>query len=102
MLINGNARIATDVIRRELAITPGRPISDDAMVESQRRLAELGLFRRVRITLRNGRQADLAYRQGYYADKSFARFTAADKERQLEEALLLDDPITQIPMAMLI
>ena len=50
VLINGNSRIATDLIRRELAITPGRPISDDAMIESQRRLAELGLFRRVRIT----------------------------------------------------
>jgi outer membrane protein insertion porin family len=50
ILINGNARIATTLIQRELTIQPGRPISDDAMLESQRRLAELGLFRRVRIT----------------------------------------------------
>jgi VWFA-related protein len=63
-------------------------------------VAEDGKFRRVRITLRNGRQGELAYRQGYYGDKSFARFTVADRERQLEEALLLDDPVTEIPIAM--
>ncbi len=62
--------------------------------------AEDGKFRRVRITLKNGREGELAYRQGYYADKSFAKFTASDKERQLEEALLLDDPVTEIPIAM--
>ena len=50
ILINGNSRIATTLIQRELTIQPGSPISDDAMLESQRRLAELGLFRRVRIT----------------------------------------------------
>jgi outer membrane protein insertion porin family len=50
ILINGNSRIATDLIQRELTIRSGGPISDDAMLESQRRLAELGLFRRVRIT----------------------------------------------------
>src|SRR4029078_4018771 len=38
--------------------------------------------------------------QGYYADKEFARFTTADKERQLEEALMLDNPVTEIPIAM--
>jgi outer membrane protein assembly factor BamA len=50
VLINGNARTSTDLIRRELTIKPGDPTSDDAMIESQRKLAELGLFRRVRIT----------------------------------------------------
>jgi hypothetical protein len=44
--------------------------------------------------------AQLFYQPGYYADKVFSRFTAADKERQLEDALLLNDPITEIPMAM--
>jgi len=63
-------------------------------------LAEDGRFRRVRVALRTGLTAELSYRQGYYADKAFARFTAADKERQLEEALLLDDPVTEIPIAM--
>ena len=63
-------------------------------------MAEDGKFRRVRITLSGGRQGELTYRQGYFADKSFARFSESDKERQLEEALLLDDPMTEIPIAM--
>ena len=50
VLINGNSRIATELIQNELTIKAGSPMSDDAMIESQRRLAELGLFRRVRIT----------------------------------------------------
>ena len=44
--------------------------------------------------------AELAYRQGYFADKEFAKFTGADKERQLEEALMLENPITDITIAM--
>ena len=59
-----------------------------------------GRFHRVRITLRNASAGELAYRQGYFADKEFARFTAADKERQLEEALMLDNPVTDISIAM--
>jgi VWFA-related protein len=59
-----------------------------------------GKFRRVRITLNGGRAGELSYRQGYYADKAFGRFTEADKERQLEEALMLDDPVTDITIAM--
>ncbi len=50
VLINGNSRISTALIRRVLTVQPGSPMSDDAMLESQRNLAELGLFRRVRIT----------------------------------------------------
>jgi outer membrane protein insertion porin family len=50
VLINGNSRISTELIRRELTIQPGSPMSEDAMLESQRNLAALGLFRRVRIT----------------------------------------------------
>jgi VWFA-related protein len=59
-----------------------------------------GKFRRVRITLNGGQTGELAYRQGYYADKAFARFNDADKERQLEEALMLDNPVTDITIAM--
>jgi VWFA-related protein len=64
------------------------------------KIAKDGKFRRVRITLNNGKQGELAYRQGYYADKEFAKFTQADKERQLEEALMLEDPVTEITIAM--
>ena len=59
-----------------------------------------GKFRRVRITLNGGQAGELAYRQGYYADKAFGRFNDADKERQLEEALMLDNPVTDITIAM--
>jgi VWFA-related protein len=59
-----------------------------------------GKFRRVRISLNNNANAELNYRQGYYADKEFNRFTSVDKERQLEDALMLDDPITELTIAM--
>jgi outer membrane protein assembly complex protein YaeT len=49
ILVSGNARTSDDLIRREVALTPGSPLGDDAIIESQRRLAALGLFRRVRI-----------------------------------------------------
>ena len=50
ILINGNDRISSALIERELTLRPGSPLSEQAMIDSQRRLAELGLFRRVRIT----------------------------------------------------
>jgi hypothetical protein len=59
-----------------------------------------GRFRRVKIAVAGNLPADLSYRPGYYGAKTFAKFNAADKERQLEEALKLEDPITEIPMAM--
>jgi VWFA-related protein len=59
-----------------------------------------GKFRRVKISLNNGLTADLDYRQGYFAGKQFGKFTSAEKERQLEDALMLDDPITELTIAM--
>jgi len=59
-----------------------------------------GKFRRVRVSLAGGLSAGLSYRQGYFGDKEFAKFTAADKERQLEEALMLENPVTDITIAM--
>jgi VWFA-related protein len=59
-----------------------------------------GKLRRIRLTLTGGRQADLSYRQGYFADKTFAAFNNQEKERQLEEAFLLEDPITEITIAL--
>jgi hypothetical protein len=54
----------------------------------------------VKVVLTAGVDADLTYRQAYYADKVFAKFSAADKERQLEEALMLENPVTDITIAM--
>ena len=59
-----------------------------------------GKFRRIKISLNNGLSASVDYSQGYYAGKVFAKFTAADKERQLEDALMLGDPITELTIAM--
>ena len=61
-----------------------------------------GKFHRVKISLAAGStlNAEVTYRQGYYADKEFAKFNEADKERQLEDALMLDNPVTEITIAM--
>ncbi len=59
-----------------------------------------GRFRRVKISLTRDLNANLNYRPGYYAAKEFSRFTAVDKERQLEDALMLDNPITDLSIAM--
>jgi VWFA-related protein len=62
--------------------------------------AQDGQFRRIKLSLGANLSANLDYRQGYYAGKTFNKFTTADKERQLEDALMLDDPITQLTIAM--
>jgi len=62
--------------------------------------ARNGHFRRVKISLNQDTTAKLDYRQGYYADKEFSHFTTVDKERQLEDALMLEDPITDLSIAM--
>jgi VWFA-related protein len=63
-----------------------------------------GRFRRVQVRLsdaaRNRTRASLDYRQGYYAEKDFKEFTSSDKEKQLQDALLLGDPITDLPLAL--
>ncbi|MDR3699628.1 MAG: VWA domain-containing protein [Candidatus Sulfopaludibacter sp.] len=63
-----------------------------------------GQFRRVKIALRPELAAKYGepknYRQGYFAGKDFSKFNASDKERQLTQALLLGDPVTDIPIAL--
>jgi hypothetical protein len=59
-----------------------------------------GRFRRIKIALNGGLSAGLDYRQGYYAAKQFGKFTTAEKERQLEDALMLPDPVTELTIAM--
>jgi VWFA-related protein len=62
--------------------------------------AKNGRFRRIKVSLAQNLDAKLDYRQGYYADKEFSKFTAVDKERQLEDALMLEDPVTELSIAM--
>ncbi len=59
-----------------------------------------GKYRRIKVRLKSDLNAKLDYRNGYYASKVFAKFTASDKERQLEEALTLGDPFTELPLAL--
>jgi len=59
-----------------------------------------GRFRRIKIAYSGDSSAKLSYRQGYYAGKEFAKFTTVDKERQLQDALMLGDPITELTIAM--
>ena len=59
-----------------------------------------GKYRRVKIIINGDSSYKLDYRQGYFANKVFSKFTTADKERQLEDALLLGDPITELTIAM--
>ncbi len=63
-----------------------------------------GHFRRIKITLNPTMAAKLGkpldYRTGYFASKEFKQFNSSDRERQLAEALLLGDPITDLSIAM--
>lgn len=61
--------------------------------------AQDGRFRRISVSVTRP-DAKLDFRKGYYAGKVFARFNEADRERQLEDALMLDDPITELTVAM--
>jgi VWFA-related protein len=63
-----------------------------------------GHFRTIKITIKNptlqARISKFDYRRGYFAGKDFKQFTGTDKERQLAEALLMGDPITDIDITM--
>jgi outer membrane protein assembly complex protein YaeT len=49
IVVQGNVRTSRDTIERELEVQEGFPLGYSARLESQARLSELGLFRRVRI-----------------------------------------------------
>ncbi len=58
-----------------------------------------GKFRRVQVKLANpALQAKLDYKGGYFGEKEFKKFTSADKESQLEQALMLGDPVTDLSL----
>jgi len=59
-----------------------------------------GKFRRIRVAVAQNQEVKLDYRQGYYASKEFNKFNDVDRERQLEDALMLEDPITDLTIAM--
>jgi len=61
-----------------------------------------GRYRRIQVKLAPrlaGLRAKLDYRQGYYGSTTFAKMAEGDKEAQLEKALLADNPVTDLPIA---
>ncbi len=63
--------------------------------------AQDGKYRHVTVKVASLQEsAKLDYRRGYYAGKVWGKMNSSDKERQLEDALTLDDPFTQLPLAM--
>jgi hypothetical protein len=58
-----------------------------------------GRFRRVKVQLGKELTAKLDYRSGYFASKDFRNFDSSDRERQLAEALMLGDPVTDLTLA---
>jgi VWFA-related protein len=59
-----------------------------------------GKARRIKISLKEDPTAKLDYRVMYYAGKTWEKFTSSDKDRQLQDALMLQDPMTEIDMAL--
>ncbi len=59
-----------------------------------------GKFRRIKVTYLGDASAKLSYRSGYFAGKTFNKFTPSDKDRQLQDALMLGDPITDLTISL--
>jgi hypothetical protein len=62
-----------------------------------------GRYRRIKLQPTAELQAKIGkidYRQGYFAGKEFGKFNTSDKERQLQEALMLGDPMTDLSVAL--
>ncbi|RPJ84149.1 MAG: hypothetical protein EHM13_05575, partial [Acidobacteria bacterium] len=50
VLVVGNQRTSVDTIERETGLTTGMPLSISRLIDAQRRLGALGLFRRVQVS----------------------------------------------------
>lgn len=57
-----------------------------------------GRFRRIRVEVTRG-GVKVESRPGYFAPKNFRQFTREDKDLQLEQAMDLDTPFVDLPMA---
>ena len=62
-----------------------------------------GRYRKIKVELNPqlaSRYGKPDHRPGYFAGKEFGKFTSSDKERQLAEALMLGDPMTDLSVAL--
>ena len=118
MAVRDNFQRSQDTLWALAADTGGKALLDyndlaKGMVQAQQAISSYyiigyytsnaaldGKFRRIKISLNNGLAASLDFRQGYFAGKQFGKFTTAEKERQLEDALLLGDPVTELTIAL--
>jgi VWFA-related protein len=62
--------------------------------------AEDGKYRKITVKLNKNTTAKLDFRQGYYAQKTWGKFTGQDKEQHLQEALAAGDPMTDLQIAL--
>jgi VWFA-related protein len=118
LAVNNNFQQSQDTLYALAQDTGGKALLDtndltQGIVDAQRAVSNYyilgyyttnpnqdGKFRKVKVSVAPELEAKLDFRQGYYAGKVFAKFTATDKERQLEDALMLADPITELTIAM--
>jgi VWFA-related protein len=64
--------------------------------------AQDGRYRRIQVKLAPrlaSLKAKLDYRQGYYGPTTFGRMRDVDKEAQLQQALMSENPVTDLPIA---
>jgi VWFA-related protein len=59
-----------------------------------------GRYRRIKVQISAMPGARLDYRSGYFAAKDFKQFTSSDRESQLQQALMLGDPVTDLTVAL--
>ena len=50
IIVTGLERTQDRVVRRELSLAPGQPLSLESLLDGQKRLSGLGLFERVSLT----------------------------------------------------
>ncbi|HSW48953.1 MAG TPA: VWA domain-containing protein [Bryobacteraceae bacterium] len=114
----GNMQGSQDTLYALAADTGGKAFLDDndlamGVAQAQKDIASYyilgyytgntamdGKYRRIKVQINNNLNARLDYRTGYFASKQFRQFNASDRERQLEEAILLGDPITDLTLAL--
>jgi VWFA-related protein len=59
-----------------------------------------GHYRHIKVRINRTLDAKLDYRSGYFTSKEFKHFDSSDRERQLQEALMLEDPVTDLSLAL--